>query len=845
MNMNPLVAAIALLCSTLSMPLDAAEYLVPVAADSTEAVKITFKLTNEQALTSNTFLSNEAVKLNFDMTVAEEDIGKTAVFFTVARYNHQLYMLTDSGNWVVWDGQLSTLARFKTKSMAAKESIAVLSSQALPAGEFLVYAGYIANRGNVNSPIFYNAKPASFVVFDANSPALHAVNDKSVLTALFERGSQAYKGQGGMNFSPFSPGAEVTPAAASVAGVAATSQTNLQEIGVDEADRIKVNGDQLFALENCVDDLQKQCINAYRMIETPASSVALGSLSLGKNTYQDALYSVQTSIVDTRKQLVYIGSSMQQSIYTSWFLPYYWGNNKTEIKFLDVTQPSAMQLKSTITLNTTLLSSRVVDNVLYVVTRKNPHFSYPTEPAKPVVLGDSASPLTPAQVDDSIQTLPYVPPKPVEIPKIDIDELLPTISFNSEKATPLVKATDCYVPAQSSDKGVDNTLMTITAIPLTAPNDYYSVCVAGSVNTFYMSTQALYLASTRYPYQMSGNTLTFDNKKAEVMTELHKFKLAKNALEYAGSGAVLGHLGWEVDKQPFRMGENNNLLKVATSRGDSWNDTSTTRVSVLQEESATKTLKEISFLDNLGKPGERLYAARFIQNRGYLVTFKTTDPLYVLDFNDPLKPAIVGELQINGYSDYLHPIGDHYLLGIGKDAVSNVVVPNTPFGNNLVDTGTWYQGIKLSLFDVSSKEKLRTIDSVIIGKRGTESGALHDHHALAWLATGDSKGTLAIPIQLNNNLLPSSQLQYYSNAKNYYDSPSAFYDWTHTGLYTFTIDANANPAIKLNRRLIANVNDPLAYGAGAGTYEDRAVIQGNSVHYVHANRVLSADISVK
>lgn len=842
MNMHPLIAAITLLCSTLSTPLNAAEYLAPVAADTTGAVKITFKLTNAQALASNAFLSNEAIKLTFDMTVATEDIGQIATFFTVARYGNQLYMLTENGNWVAWDGQLSTLAKYKTKSIAAKESIDVLNNQMLPAGEFLVYAGYMANRGNVNSPIFYNAKPASFVVFDAKSPALHAVNDKSVLTALFERGSQAYKGQGGVSFSPDLAGA---PAASDSTAVAASSQTNLQEIGVDEADRIKVDGDQLFTLESCLDDPQTRCIGAYRMIETPASSIRLGSLSLGKNTYQDAIYSVQTSIVNTRKQLVYIGSSMQQSIYASWFQPYYWGNNKTEIKFLDVTQPAAMQVKSTITLNTTLLSSRVVDNVLYVVTRKNPHFSYPAEPAKPIVLGDSASPLTPAQIDDSIQTLPYVPPKPVELPKIDIDELLPTIAFNGEKALPMVKATDCYVPAQSSDKSVDNTLMTITAVPLTAPNDYYSVCVAGSVDTFYMSTQALYLASTRYPYQMNGNTLTFDHKKAEVMTELHKFKLSKNALEYAGSGAVLGHLGWEVDKQPFRMGENNNFLKVATSRGDSWNNTSTTRVSVLQEEPATKTLKEISFLDNLGKPGERLYAARFIQNRGYLVTFKTTDPLYVLDFNDPFKPVIMGELQINGYSDYLHPIGDNYLLGIGKDAVTNVVVPNTPLGNNIVDTGTWYQGIKLSLFDVSSTEKLSTLDSVIIGKRGTESGALYDHHALAWLATGDSKGTLAIPIQLHNNLLPSSQLQYYSNAQNYYDSPSAFYDWTHTGLYTFTIDAHAKPAIKLNRRLIANVNDPLAYGAGAGTYDDRAVIQGGTVHYVHGNRVLSADISVK
>ena len=862
MKMNTLTAAILILCGAISAPIYAG-VLVPVATDtlfvpagasSNETVKIAFKLTNKNALASNTFLSNEPIKAVFSITVAAKDVGQPAHLFMVARYNNSFYMLTANNSWQTWNGELSTLATFKTKTLDKQESVEVLNNQTLPAGEFLLYTGYSRTQDTGDTPIFYNATPASFMVFDAKSPALHPITDKSVLTALFERGSQAYKGQSGIVggdalFSPaFSPAP--TPSASS-SGSSATSQTNIQEIGVDESDRIKVDGDKLFALEACAADSltvtssNKQCINAYRMIEKPASSSALGALSLGNDTYQDALYSVQTSAINTRKQLVYIGSSMQQSIFDGWFSPWYWGNNKTEIKFLDVTDPAAMQIKSTITLNTTLLSSRVVDNVLYVVTRKNPHFTYPTDPAKPIVLGSSASPLIPSAVDDSIQILPYVPPTPVGPPKIDIAELLPTISINGEKATPLVNATDCYVPAQSSDTRVDNTLITITAIPLTAPSSHYSVCIAGNVDTFYMSTQALYLATSRYPYQISGNQLNYDAKQ-EVMTELHKFKLAKNALIYGGSGVVPGHLGWAADKQPFRMGENDGILKVATSRGQSWTDNSTTRVSVLQEDTATKTLKEIGFLDNLGKPGEQLYAARFIQNRGYLVTFKTTDPLYVLDFSVPAKPEIMGELQVNGYSDYLHPIGDNYLLGIGKDAIVDTTTPasNNPFINP-VTRGAWYQGVKLSLFDVSSKATLREIESVVIGKRGTESGALYDHHALAWLATGDSKGTLAIPIQLNNNLLPSSQLQYYANTNDYYNSPSAYYDWTHTGLYTFTIDATANPAIKLNRRLIANVNDPLTYNNGMGTYNDRAVIQGNTLHYVHDNRVLSADITAK
>ena len=106
------------------------------------------------------------------------------------------------------------------------------------------------------------------------------------------------------------------------------------------------------------------------------------------------------------------------------------------------------------------------------------------------------------------------------------------------------------------------------------------------------------------------------------------------------------------------MGEHADVLKVATSKGNVWDESSTTSVSVLRESPDSQSLEEISSLHNLGKPGEKLYAARFIGSRGYLVTFKKVDPLYVLDFKNPEQPEILGELEINGYSDYLHPIGE-------------------------------------------------------------------------------------------------------------------------------------------------------------------------------------------
>ena len=78
-------------------------------------------------------------------------------------------------------------------------------------------------------------------------------------------------------------------------------------------------------------------------------------------------------------------------------------------------------------------------------------------------------------------------------------------------------------------------------------------------------------------------------------------------------------------------------------------------------------LEKIGQVGGLGR-GERIYAVRFIEDRGYVVTFRQTDPLYTLDLADPAHPRVRGELKILGYSAYLHPVGEHELLGIGQDA---------------------------------------------------------------------------------------------------------------------------------------------------------------------------------
>ena len=138
------------------------------------------------------------------------------------------------------------------------------------------------------------------------------------------------------------------------------------------------------------------------------------------------------------------------------------------------------------------------------------------------------------------------------------------------------------------------------------------------------------------------------------------------------------------------------------------------------------TLTEVGRLDGLGE-GEQIYAVRFIGDVGYVVTFRQVDPLFVLDLSDPAAPAVVGELKVPGYSAYLHPVGDGYLLGVGQD-VSADGVP---------------EGVQVSLFDVSNPAAPTLVDQEGFGG-DSYTEVEYDHHAFSHFP---DQALAAIPIE--------------------------------------------------------------------------------------------------
>lgn len=150
-------------------------------------------------------------------------------------------------------------------------------------------------------------------------------------------------------------------------------------------------------------------------------------------------------------------------------------------------------------------------------------------------------------------------------------------------------------------------------------------------------------------------------------------------------------------------------------------------------------LKKIGEINGIA-PGEKIYSTRFINERAYMVTYKTIDPLFVIDLSDPTTPKILGELKIPGYSTYLHPYDENHIIGIGNDTKTTVTRNSQ---GKVTSERTTITGMKMALFDVTDVNNPKELYSTKIGDSRTYSSILDNHKALLF---SKEKGLLAIPI---------------------------------------------------------------------------------------------------
>jgi uncharacterized secreted protein with C-terminal beta-propeller domain len=220
--------------------------------------------------------------------------------------------------------------------------------------------------------------------------------------------------------------------------------------------------------------------------------------------------------------------------------------------------------------------------------------------------------------------------------------------------------------------------------------------------------------------------VTYQNWNGETQeTSIYRIHINQDNLDFEAKGVVPGY-----PINQYAMDEYNGYFRIAIT---AWlqEDATASDGAVFK---VSRQLNSIYVLDmNLNiigklerfKMDETIYSVRFMGDKCYVVTFKQVDPFFVIDMSDPIAPKIAGELKIPGYSSYLHPYGDSYVIGIGKE-------------NNTV---------KLSLFDVTNVNAPTEIAKYIVDATYSDSSAIYDPHAFLF---DSQQQLLVIPVSIND-----------------------------------------------------------------------------------------------
>jgi len=203
-------------------------------------------------------------------------------------------------------------------------------------------------------------------------------------------------------------------------------------------------------------------------------------------------------------------------------------------------------------------------------------------------------------------------------------------------------------------------------------------------------------------------------------TVINKFAADDGRLVFVKSGTAPGTV-----LNQFSMDEYKSYFRIATNVYDYGKNKQYNGLYIFDN-----TMQIAGKIDDIA-PGERIYSARFMGSRAFMVTFRQVDPLFAIDLSNPAKPVVMGALKIPGYSNYLHPYDENHLIGFGKDTVVD------SYGN------AYYTGMKISLFDVTDITNPVEMFVETIGTRGTDSELLNNHKALLF---SKEKNLLAFPI---------------------------------------------------------------------------------------------------
>lgn len=461
------------------------------------------------------------------------------------------------------------------------------------------------------------------------------------------------------------------------------SGTNVQEEGVDEPDLVKTDGDRIFAIAEGA----LQAIDA-----TGPEPRVVGRLPIESGWSQELFLRGDTVIV-----LVSGAAPLRATTDDPDDAGWESTPQTSELLQVDVSDPRAMKVVARLRIEGWTVSARRVGASVRVVVSSDPaglDVYYPaTEADGPEALARNRASLAASTVENWI-------------PLYELQDASGTTSG------PAVDCDDVKRPRAFSGLGMLSVL-TIDLDRGLEPVDVDAVTTDGEV--VYASTRSLYVATTRW---LDPTTTTEpDDVPGGLKTVVHAFDVSDpEETTYRASGAVRGFL-----TSQWSMSEHDGYLRVASTDAPwwwGWAPELETQSYVTVLAGRDGVLERVGRVGGIGE-GEWIEAVRFVGDTGYVVTFRQTDPLYTIDLSDPTAPRVVGELELLGYSAYLHPIGDGLLLGVGQDADGEGVI----------------LGTQVSVFDVSDPARPALLDRLTLGS--TWSEVEWDHHAfLFWPRTG-------------------------------------------------------------------------------------------------------------
>ncbi|MFA5031020.1 MAG: beta-propeller domain-containing protein [Patescibacteria group bacterium] len=566
------------------------------------------------------------------------------------------------------------------------------------------------------------------------------------------------------------------------------SKTNVQVEGVDEGDIVKTDGSYI-----------------YTVVGTTVEIVKVGS---------DNSLSIESTIaIDGYPQNMYINGS-RLVVYgtdTSYSTePYYdllprSNSSFTFVKIFDVSDHAKPEKIRDLRFEGNYVDSRMIGDYIYMVT-SNPTYQIMTNPI-PLMVEDG----TVKSFDMSTGGVYY------------LDGSYDNYSFTRVNAIPVLNdnedvSAQVYLLSSTEQMYVSETAMYLTytkyvseqQIQLEALRSVVEPKLSAAdkqkikdiqdapahVLSYYDKQQKMYQVFAIYVEQLSASEQTKieadieayvtkkykDISKELEKTVIQKVQISGSKLTLGATGEVTGHV-----LNQFSMDESGGYFRIATTKSSTWSQFAQETDSYNNLYILDGDLKQVGKAEDLAK-GEQIYSVRFMQNRAYIVTFKQTDPLFVLDVSNPQSPKVLGELKVPGFSSYLHPYDDTTLIGFGKEADEN--------GRT--------KGLKISLFNVADPANLKETATYTIGDAGSDSIALYDHKAFLF---SKEKNLLVIPATV-----------YESTDGSYYGSV------TSNGAMVFNITPTSIELRKTISHVDTTKNDAKVYDSYMGyTYYDSSV----------------------